>query len=179
MVECISKGKAHKRYEFGCKVSLVTTSKNNWIVGVRALHNNPYDSHTPDEAIKGVESLTGMAVTYAYVDLGYRGHNYQGPCQVHMVDQRKMKQLTRSIRNWFKRRSAIEPVIGHLKSDNRMQKNQLKGQGSDHINAILSACVFNMRKLIAVFMCPKLIWGIMIQKKWANNWAIFKYSFAY
>jgi len=180
-VECISKGKAHKRYEFGCKVSLATTSKKNWIVGVKALHNNPYDGHTLDEAIKGVESLTGMAVTNAYVDLGYRGHNYQGPGQVHIVDHRKMKQLSRSVRNWFKRRSAIEPVIGHLKSDNRMQKNQLKGQDGDHINAILSACGFNMRKLIAVFLCPKLIWGRMIQKikNWANDWAIFKYSFAY
>lgn len=112
-VECIPKGKAHKCNEFGCKVSPVTTSKKNWIVGVKALHNNPYDDHTPDEAIKGVESLTGMAVRNAYVDLGYRGHNYQGPCQVHMVDQRKMKQLTRSVRNWFKRRSAIEQVSAY------------------------------------------------------------------
>ena len=163
-VECISKGKAHKRYEFGCKVSLATTSKQNWIVGVEALHNNPYDGHTLDGTIKKVESLTGMVIKNAYVDLGYRGHNYEGSGQVHLVDSRKMKKLTRSVRNWFKRRSAIEPVIGHLKSDNRMQKNQLKGQDGDHMNAILAACGFNMRKLLAVFLYLKLIRQNLIQK---------------
>ena len=163
-VECISKGKAHKRYEFGCKVSLTTTSRKNWIVGVEALHNNPYDGHTLDQAIKKAESFTGMHIKNAYVDLGYRGHNYKGPGQVHIVDSRKIRKLTRSVRNWFKRRSAIEPVIGHLKSDNRMQRNQLKGKEGDHINAILSACGFNMRKLIAVFLCLKLIGQYLSQK---------------
>ena len=163
-VECISKGKAHKRYEFGCKVSLATTSKQNWIVGVEALHNNPYDGNTLAGTIKKVESLTGMTIKNAYVDLGYRGHNYEGPGLVHVVDSRKMKKLTRSVRNWFKRRSAIEPVIGHLKSDNRLQKNHLKGQDGDHMNAILAACGFNMRKLLTVFLYPKLIWQNLIQK---------------
>ena len=180
-VECISKGKAHKRYEFGCKVSLATTSKQNWIVGVQALHNNPYDGHTLGGAIKNVESLTGMRVKNAYVDLGYRGHNYKGPGKVHIVDSRKMKKLTRSVRNWFKRRSAIEPVIGHLKSDNRMQKNMLKGEDGDHMNAILSACGFNMRKLMAVFLYSKLIWQFISPKlkNRANDWLITKSSFAY
>jgi IS5 family transposase len=163
-VECISKGKAHKRYEFGCKVSLATTSKQNWIVGVETLHNNPYDGNTLAGTIKKVESLTGMTIKNAYVDLGYRGHNYEGPGLVHVVDSRKMKKLTRSVRNWFKRRSAIEPVIGHLKSDNRLQKNHLKGQDGDHMNAILAACGFNMRKLLTVFLYPKLIWQNLIQK---------------
>jgi IS5 family transposase len=163
-VECISKGKAHKRYEFGCKVGLASTSRKNWIVGVEALHNNPYDGHTLDQTIKKVESLTGMQIKNAYVDLGYRGHNYEGPGQIHIVDSRKIKRLTRSVRNWFKRRSAIEPLIGHLKSDNRMQRNQLKGKEGDHINAILSACGFNMRKLIAVFLCLKLIGQYLSQK---------------
>lgn len=163
-VECISKGKAHKRYEFGCKVSLASTSRNNWIVGVEALHNNPYDGHTLNQTIKKAESNTGMRIKNAYVDLGYRGHNYEGPGKVHIVDSRKMKKLTRSVRNWFRRRSAIEPVIGHLKSDNRMQRNQLKGKDGDHINAVLSACGYNMRKLMAVFLCLKLIGQYFSQK---------------
>jgi IS5 family transposase len=117
-VECIAKGKAHKRYEFGCKVSI----EKNWIVGIEALHNNPYDGHTLDETLKKVESVTGMQVKNTYVGLGYRGHNYEGLGQVHLVDNRKMKKRTRSVRNWFKRRSAIEPVIGHLKSDNRLNR---------------------------------------------------------
>ena len=180
-VECISKGKAHKRYEFGCKVSVSSTSRKNWVVGVEALHGNPYDGHTLDGSIRKVESLTGKKVKNAYVDLGYRGHNYKGQAQVHIVDSRKMKKLTRSVRNWFKRRSAIEPVIGHLKSDNRMQRNQLKGKDGDHINAILSACGFNMRKLMAVFLCPKLFWYFLSQKSQntVNDRDSGKYSFAH
>ena len=179
-VECISKGKAHKRYEFGCKVSLATTSRSNWIVGIKALHKNPYDGHTLDQTIKKAESLTGMHIKNTYVDLGYRGHNYRGSGQVHIVDSRKLKKLTRSVRNWFKRRSAIEPVIGHLKSDNRMQKNQLKGEDGDHMNAILSACGFNMRKLMAVFLCLKLIWLFLRQKfeRKADDRMIAQCSFA-
>jgi IS5 family transposase len=98
-VECIAKGKAHKRYEFGCKVSI----EKNWIVGIEALHHNPYDGHTLDGTLKKVDSVTGMQVKNTYVDLGYRGHNYEGSGQVHLVDNRKMKKRTRSVRNWFKR----------------------------------------------------------------------------
>ena len=130
-------------------MGLATTSKRNGIVGVRAFHNNPYDGHTLDETLKNVESLTGIQVENTYVDLGYRGHNYEGEGQVHIVDSRKMKKLTRSVRNWFKRRSAIEPVIGHLKSDNGMKRNYLKGVEGDRKNAILSGCGYNLRKLLA------------------------------
>ena len=116
------------------------------------MHNNPSDGHTLKDSIEKVESLTGKQVKNVYVDLGYRGHGYEGFAQVHIVDSRKIKKLTGSVRRWFKRQSAIEPVIGHLKTDNRMQRNQLKGIEGDHINAILAACGFNMRKLLAVFL---------------------------
>lgn len=162
-VECISKGKAHKRYEFGVKVGMATTSKGNWIVGIQAFPGNPYDGHTLEETIKQAERLTGHPVNEAYADQGYRGHGYEGATEVHIVNNRRMNHLTRSARKWLKRRNAIEPIFGHLKSDNRMSRNYLKGSDGDQINAILSGCGFNMRKLLAVFSLPKFIFQKFIQ----------------
>jgi len=150
-VECISKGKAHKRYEFGCKVSLSITHKNNWITSSSALHGNPFDGHTLSGAVERSECNTNVDVKEAYVDLGYRGHNYTGDAKIYKQDG-KLRQLTRAIRNKLKRRSAIEPTIGHVKSDNRMGRNYLKGAEGDRINAILAAAGYNMRKLIAAFL---------------------------
>jgi len=162
-VECISKGKVHKRYEFGCKVSLATSSRDNWILGIQAHHGNPYDGHTLKAAIEQVERLTGSSVENAYVDLGYRGHDYRGDAKVNIVNFRSMAKKTRSVKRWLKRRSAIEPVIGHVKSDNGMARNLLKGTEGDKINALLSGCGFNMRKLLSVFFLPLLIWQKMRQ----------------
>lgn len=157
-VECISKGKAHKRYEFGCKVSMVTTSRNNWIVGIQAHHGNPYDGHTLKSSIEKAEEITDWKAKNVNVDLGYRGHDYDGQAQVNIANRFKMKNKANSLIKWLKRRSAIEPIFGHLKSDNRLERNLLKGKDGDHINAVLAACGFNLRKLYAVFFLPILKW---------------------
>jgi IS5 family transposase len=157
-VECISKGKAHKRYEFGCKVGMVTSSKDNWILGIQAYHGNPYDGHTLKDSITQMERLMEWKAREAHVDLGYRGHDYRGETQINIVNYRQMKKLTRAVKKWFKRRSAIEPIFGHVKYDNRMARNYLKGQEGDQINAILSGCGFNIRKLLAVFLGLKYFW---------------------
>jgi IS5 family transposase len=153
-VECISKGKIHKKFEFGNKVGLVTTSKGNWVVGVKAFHGNPYDGHTLSESLDQTTRLTGWTAKEAYVDLGYRGHGYEGETHVNIVNYRTINNLTRSVKKWFKRRNAVEPIIGHLKSDSRMDRNYLKGVEGDRINAILCGCGFNMRKLLVVFFLP-------------------------
>ena len=163
-VECISKGKVHKRYEFGCKVAMATTSRDNWIVGIKALHGNPYDGHTLSATLEHVEDSTGWFVKDAYTDLGYRGHQYVGKSKINIVDFRHMKRMTRAVRRWFKRRAAIEPIFGHLKSDNRMSKNYLKGRDGDQINVLLSACGFNLRKLLAVFLSLFQRWGRKVPK---------------
>ena len=150
-VECIAKGKVHKKYEFGNKVGVVTTSKDNWIVGVEAYHGNPYDGHTLKGAIEQVKRLTGWTPKEAFCDMGYRGHDAGETTKVHLVGARK-KKLSRSLRKGFKRRAAIEPVIGHLKEDNRMHRNHYKGMAGDSINATLSAAGFNFRKLLAFFL---------------------------
>ena len=146
-VECIAKGKAHKRYEFGCKASVATTSKNNWIVGAHALHGNPYDGHTLEGAIAQIERLTKKTPGDVMVDRGYRGHNYTGNATVHVV-RTIPKKATRAMRRMLRRRAAVEPTIGHLKSDNRMGRNQLTGKAGDEINALLAAAGYNLRKLL-------------------------------
>ena len=151
-VECLAKGKAQKRYEFGCKVSLASTSRGNWIVGARALHGNPYDGHTLGGALQQVERLSGQKPRMAFVDLGYRGHGVAGDSEIQVVP-RKRRHLAKSLRRWMNRRAAIEPVIGHLKSEHRMDRNRLKGRMGDQLNAVLSACGFNLRKLLRAFFC--------------------------
>lgn len=156
-VECIAKGKAHKRYEFGCKVGVVTTSRRNWVIGLQALHGNPYDGHTLASTLEQAQRLIGWTAGEAYVDQGYRGHGYDGPTTIHVVDPRK-KRLSKSEKRWRKRRAAIEPIIGHLKSDHRMLRNQLKGIIGDNINAMLAGCGFNLRKLVQIFLRPFWEW---------------------
>lgn len=150
-VECIAKGKAHKKYEFGCKVSVATSSKDNFIVGAQAFHGNPYDGHTLNESIKQVERLGEFSAKELFVDLGYRGHDYEGEAKVH-VGNRGKKNKSPSLRKWLKRRSAIEPVIGHMKTDGRLGRNYLLGQEGDRMNAILCGAGHNIRKLLRAFL---------------------------
>jgi len=145
-VECISKGKAHKRYEFGCKVSVAATSKGGWFVGAKALHGNPYDGHTLSKALDQVERIA-LKPKHVFVDMGYRGHGYDGDIKVH-VDKRKRGRTAKSMWRWMKRRAAIEPGIGHLKREHRMDRNRLHGKEGDCINAILSAAGMNITKLL-------------------------------
>ena len=162
-VECISKGKAHKRYEFGCKVSVVTTNMGDWVVGVDALHGNPYDGHTLADAVSQAERVTGRQVKDVFVDQGYKGHNYAGEAEVHITGRRGRQQATATLRKRKKRRAAIEPKIGHMKSDHRMDRNFLKGVSGDRINALLAGIGANIRKLLAAFW--RALW------QWLANYA--------
>jgi IS5 family transposase len=146
-VVCISKGKARQRYEFGQKISFATSNRGNWIVSAALCEGNPYDGHTLAATLQLAENNTGVAVTDAYVDKGYRGHDYQGSATVHIAGSSKtgvskVKQKRR------RRRSAIEPKIGHLKADHRLGRCFLKGLAGDAINAILAAAGSNLLKLL-------------------------------
>jgi IS5 family transposase len=90
-VECIAKGKAHKKYEFGCKVAVVTINESNWIVGIEAKHNNPYDGVTLKPPLEQVEKLAGVKPKEAYVDQGYCGsdHHLEG-ITVYISGKRKL-----------------------------------------------------------------------------------------
>jgi len=149
-VRCIAKGKAHKRYEFGAKASFVTTSKGNWLVCAQSLDENPYDGHTLQGALDQTQALTGITPQFAYCDQGYRGHGVKGATTVHVVGKLP-KRASASARRWMKRRAAIEPTIGHLKSDHRLSRNTLKGNAGDRANVVLAAAAYNLAKLLAWF----------------------------
>jgi len=184
---CISKGKAHKRYEFGQKVAMAVTNRGNWFTAALLLPNNPYDGHTLAETLAKVEANTGVALTDVYVDKGYRGHDYEGDATVHLAGSKtkslSRSKMTRSERKRRKRRSAIEPKIGHAKSDHRMGRCYLKGLEGDAINAILAAAASNFRKLYQLAAsCADLIvilagvqpgWGVVMQisRKFAERLA--------
>ncbi len=149
-VECIGKGKVHKKFEFGIKVGLVTSSTSNWIVGAEAYPGNPYDGHTLKAALAQSTKILGFEPEMAICDLGYRGNNYEGKCNIQVVN-RFRKRVSRSLCRWWNRRSAIEPVIGHCKSEHRMERNQLRGRLGDELNVIFAATGFNFRKLLRAF----------------------------
>ena len=146
-VDCISKGKAYKRYEFGCKVALAVTSHGGWVLAAKAMPGNPYDGHTLKAMLEQASSLTGRTLERVYVDMGYRGHDYEGPIIVN-VDKRRRGRTPKSVWRWMKRRSAIEPTIGHLKEHKRLNRNRLKGALGDRINALLAAAALNLHKIM-------------------------------
>ena len=146
-VECIAKGKVHKQYEFGVKVGLVSTAKGNWIVGAKAFPEYPYDGYTVQESLEQASRLMETLHEMACCDLGYRKSGYEGPGDVQIVN-RFRKHLPGALNRWWKRRRAIEPIIGHVKSDCRGYRNRLKGMQGDKINAILAAAAYNFRKLL-------------------------------
>jgi len=161
-VECISKGKAHRRYEFGCKVSVVVANRSNWVLGVQALHGNPFDGHTLSGAIRHLAGMTGVLPERIFVDKGYKGHGHGGPGEVHVAG-RIPRDATRTFRKLLRRRSVIEPTIGHMKSDHRLERNFLKDKKGDLINALMAAVGYNLAKLLRVF-------GWL--EKMASCWAI-------
>ena len=146
-VECIAKGKAHKPYEFGVKAGFVTTSVGNWITGALAFPGNPYDGHTLKDALAQSERLCGHTHKMAICDLGYRGHGYTGPCDIQVVN-RSRKSTSRRMLRWWKRRSAIEPIIGHMKSEHGLGCNLLGGELGDAQNAVFAAIGLNLRKML-------------------------------
>jgi IS5 family transposase len=144
-VECIAKGKAHKRYEFGVKVGVVSTSKESFVIGMKSLPNNPYDGHTLKDSLEQVQRIAGTLPTEAYVDRGYKGHGLE-TLKVWIAGAKR--DVTAAIKRKLKRRNAIEPVIGHLKSDGRLGRNFLKGELGDAMNAILCGAGHNVRKIL-------------------------------
>src|SRR6266851_6019444 len=151
-VECIGKGKAHKPYEFGVKVSVATTLKHSkggqFVAHVKALPGNPYDGHTLAEVIPGIEKLVGTTIDRLHADAGYRGHNAQADYKFKIYTSKQKHRVTTAIKREMRRRSAVEPVIGHLKDEHRMGRNYLAHRNGDLNNAILAAVGYNFRRLI-------------------------------
>ena len=153
-VECIAKGKAHRPYEFGVKVSLAVTHKEGFVVGIQACPDNPYDGHTLDGQLDQVERLTGKVPAMTFVDRGYKGHGV--PEERSRVFISGTRKLGYTLKRQLRRRSAVEPEIGHMKADGLLGRNFLKGMQGDAINAILCGAGHNLRKILArlrAFLC--------------------------
>jgi IS5 family transposase len=177
-VECIGKGKASAPYEFGVKASIVTTNTRapggQFVLHAKALPGNPYDGHTLGEVIEATENLTGCPIERAYVDKGYRGHKTTNPRRVFISGQKR--GVFGVIKRELRRRSAIEPVIGHMKTDGHLGRCYLKGREGDAVNAVLTAVGHNLRlvlawlrlllRLILLAMCRAL--AVPSAVKWAS-----------
>ena len=165
-VECIGKGKARAPYEFGCKVSIATPATKprggQFVLHAKALPGNPYDGHTLGAVIATTETLTGCAIERAYVDKGYRGHDADNPRRVFISGQKR--GVFGVIKRELRRRSAIEPVIGHMKTDGHLGRCYLKGQEGDAANTILTAVGHNLRLILAwLKLLLRLILGALLQ----------------
>jgi IS5 family transposase len=151
-VECIGKGKAHRPYEFGVKVSVATTLAHarggQFITHTKALPGNPYDGHTLDIVIPEMEALIGNIIERLLADKGYRGHNAPPDYKFRVFTSGQKRRVTPKIKRELRRRSAIEPVIGHLKAEHRMGRNYLWHREGDAINAVLAAVGYNFRRLL-------------------------------
>lgn len=163
-VKCIAKGKANKQYEFGNKVSISTTVKNNFVVGCQSFVENVFDGKTLSDSLCQMKDLCGMYPKEGFVDQGYKG--YEGQIYSSQIYRQGLKSNSPRVKELCKKRARVEPVISHLKSDHRMGRNYLKGIFGDAINCLWAACAFNLRKA-----------GKMIRK--IDIWAIFREIFAF
>jgi transposase, IS5 family len=151
-VECIGKGKAHRPYEFGVKVSVATTLRHakggQFVTHAKALPGNPYDGHTLGTVIPDMEALVGNTIQRAFVDKGYRGHNAPPDYKFKVFIAGQRRRMTPKIKREMRRRSAVEPVIGHMKAEHRMGRNYLWDRQGDAINAVLAAAGYNFSLLL-------------------------------
>jgi IS5 family transposase len=172
-IYCVAKGKEHKKYEFGTKASVVLTKTGGIIVGAVAHDQNLYDGHTLPEVLQQTEALTGSVPTVAIVDRGYRGTRRVGETEILVPGPKPKDQSphqTRTMRARFRRRCAIEPTIGHLKSDYRLARNYLKGFAGDTLNLLLAAAAWNFKKWLnlAVSFWLNFLRGLLSPSVWPS-----------
>jgi transposase, IS5 family len=165
-VECIGKGKPHRPYEFGVKVSVATplhrSKGGQFIAHVKALPGNPYDGHTLARVIPEIEGQIGANLSRVVADRGYRGHSAPPDHKFKVYISGQRRGVTEAIKRELRRRSAVEPVIGHAKSDHRMDRNFLIGSRGDANNAVLAAAGYNFRRLLAwLRLLLRLLWAAL------------------
>jgi IS5 family transposase len=149
-VECVGKGKARKPYEFGVKSAVVVSHKHGLMVGARTFPGNPYDGHILSAVLEQASNLmqdVGTTLKHIVVDLGFRGVDANNPGMT-IIHRGKFKSLSAIERRWLKRRQAVEPAIGHLKADHRMDRCWLKGQLGDALHTLSCAAGYNLRWLM-------------------------------
>jgi IS5 family transposase len=145
-VKCYSKGKEHKKFEFGSKASILVDQGSGIIMGALSFSQTLHDSKTLPEALEQYERLTGREAAEVFVDRGYKGMAAYKASKIHVP--KPDKNISKSKRKKHSKRAAIEPVIGHLKTDYRLCRNYLKGILGDMMNVILSAAAMNFKRVM-------------------------------
>ena len=168
-VECISKGKAHKRYEFGVKVGVVASLRTPFILAAHALPGNPYDGHTLTWSLAHTKLNTGVSIKTAVVDKGYRGHKSGWPgVEVVIPGQRpKDEKHRQQRRKQLRRRSVIEALIGHMKNDGLLNRNWLKGSAGDAMHVVLCAAGQNLRLILRAI---EAFFARRFPSLWKHDW---------
>ena len=144
---CISKGKEHKKYEFGNKVSIIRTA-SGLIIGAKSFIKE-YDGHTIGPALEQVKKLTGEYPNLLAGDRGYRGLKQYKETKIVIPDvplKRDTRYQKEKKHKLFCKRAGIEPTIGHLKNDYRVKRNFYKGLVGDAINIMLAAAAYNFKR---------------------------------
>ena len=166
-VECIGKGKSHKPYEFGVKASIATTLNRSkggqFAIHAKTLPGRPYDGHTLETVIPDIEALTGAGIKRVLADAGYKGHNAPLTHKFRVFTTGQKRGVTEQIKRQMKRRAAVEPVIGHIKNEHRMNRCWLAHSHGDATNAILAAAGYNFSLILKWI---KALWLIFC-------WALF------
>jgi transposase, IS5 family len=153
-VQCISKGKEHKKYEFGSKVSIITTKNSGVIIGAINIEKNVHDSKTLQPALEQQQRLSGIILKNNFVDRGYRGVKEVLGTKIIIPDapaKQRTSYQKQQLRQSFKRRAAIEPRIGHLKQDHRLSRNFYKGIKGDNNNVMLAAAAMNFKRMMNIY----------------------------
>lgn len=160
---CIAKGKAHKKFEFGSKVSIAVAPRVNIIVGVKNFNGNPNDTKTLNPALDNIEKISGIKFKNAIVDRGYKGKKEINGTTIVTPRPPNAKQpySKTTMRKKCRSRAAVEPVIGHVKHDCRMARNYLKGTIGDDINVNLAAAGFNFRGLLNKIK-EEILWSLIL-----------------
>jgi len=167
---CIAKGKAHKKYEFGSKVSMAVGQRSGVILAVQTFKGNPHDSKTLAPTLDHLKQTCGRAAKTVVVDRGYRGAKVDPEVELIIPGKKRPRQDSkkRRLRSLCRRRAGIEPVIGHVKTDCRLQRNYLSAWIGDKMNALLACTGYNLRKRLKqirrdIFV-PIFRWLYMLDK---------------
>jgi len=131
-----------------------------FVLHAGALHGSPYDGHTLAGVVDKLTEWIGARPERVYVDKGYRGHKLKAPLSVYQSGQKR--GVTAQIKRELRRRSAVEPLIGHLKAEHRLGRNYLKGRTGDRLNTILAAAGYNFKRIANWLREFATLWIIII-----------------
>lgn len=171
-VKCYAKGKEHKKFEFGSKASIMVDQSSGIIVGALNFTESLHDSKTIPEALEQYQRLTGEQPKDVFVDRGYRGKSEYNSTKINIPNPQK--NISKQKRQGHIKRAGIEPVIGRLKQNYRLNKNYLKGILGDNINLIFAAAAMNFKRRMTLWRTEAILrWVLLFKYLQGVYWNIY------